>query len=71
MFLSRSGTDKLEVAEVVGHLQRSGASVRVCRVNATDEKAVAEVVSTIQQTMPFRGVVHAAMVLQVGFTTSQ
>ncbi len=70
VFLSRSGADKLEAAEVVDHLQKSGASVRVCRVDATDEKAVTEVVSTIQQKMPIRGVVHAAMVLQVSFTTS-
>ncbi|KAI2041594.1 hypothetical protein LOZ39_001456 [Ophidiomyces ophidiicola] len=66
VFLSRSGTDKREAAEVVAQLQHAGASVQVFRVDASDEKAVAEVVSGIQSETPIRGVVHAAMVLQDG-----
>ncbi|OCL10070.1 putative polyketide synthase [Glonium stellatum] len=66
VFLSRSGADKAEAAEVVSQLQQSGASVHVFRVDASDEKAVAEVVSNVQAKMPIRGVVHAAMVLQDG-----
>ena len=65
MFLSRSGADKYEAAEVVSHLREAGASVEVFRADVGDEKAVAEVVSTVSSTTPVRGVVHAAMVLQV------
>lgn len=65
VFLSRSGADKAEAAEVVSSLQEAGASVQVFRADAGDEKAVANVVSTVSSTTPIRGVVHAAMVLQV------
>ncbi|KAL4895733.1 ketoacyl-synt-domain-containing protein [Aspergillus ambiguus] len=66
VFLSRSGTDKPEAAEVVRHLETDGATVQVFRVDAGNEKAVVEVVSKVQATIPIRGVVHAAMVLQDG-----
>ena len=70
VFLSRSGTDKAEAAEVVAQLLRCGASVQVFRVDAGDEKAVADVVLSVQADTPIRGVVHAAMVLQVRFIPS-
>ncbi|KAF9886588.1 hypothetical protein FE257_011360 [Aspergillus nanangensis] len=66
VFLSRSGADKPEASAVVHQLEQAGASVQVFRADASDEKAVAEVVSTVQAAMPIRGVVHAAMVLQDG-----
>ena len=65
VFLSRSGDDKPEAAEVVFHLREASASVEVFRTDASDEKAVADVVSTVSSTTRIRGVVHAAMVLQV------
>ncbi|PYH99567.1 ketoacyl-synt-domain-containing protein [Aspergillus ellipticus CBS 707.79] len=45
---------------------QAGASVYVFKADASDEKAVETVVATIQATIPIRGVVHAAMVLQDG-----
>ena len=65
MFLSRSGADKPEAAEIVFHLRDAGASVEVFCADAGDEKVVADIVSTVSSKTPIRGVVHAAMVLQV------
>ena len=65
VFISRSGADKPEAAEVVSNLLGAGASVQVFRADAADEKAVADVVSTVSSTTTIRGVVHAAMVLEV------
>ncbi|GKT49652.1 reducing polyketide synthase FUB1 [Colletotrichum spaethianum] len=64
--LSRSGTAKLEAADVVQHLQESGANVDVFCVDASDETAVANVVSTVSAQGSIKGVVHAAMVLKDG-----
>jgi hypothetical protein len=67
VFLSRSGADQPAAAEVVNFLQEAGASVEVFRADAGDETAVANVVSTVSSKTPIRGVVHAAMVLQVRY----
>jgi hypothetical protein len=69
VFLSRSGADKPEAAEVVSSLREAGASVQVFRADAGDEKAVAKVVSSVSSKTPIRGVVHAAMVLQVSYSS--
>jgi len=66
IFLSRSGTAKPEAKEVVDRLTASGASVQVFNVDASDEKAVAEVVHQVSSELPIKGVVHAAMVLRDG-----
>ena len=66
VFLSRSGTAKPEAADVVRRLQEAGADVQVCCVDACDEEAVTGVVAQVASQRPIRGVVHAAMVLQVG-----
>ncbi|KAL9121427.1 MAG: hypothetical protein Q9187_002019 [Circinaria calcarea] len=66
VFLSRSGADKPEAAEVVGSLRKAGASVQIFRADAGDKKAVANVLSIVSSTISIRGVVHAAMVLQDG-----
>lgn len=65
VFLSRSGTAKAEAADVVAQLEQAGASVEVFKVDAADKKAVADVVTSVSSTRPIRGVIHAAMVLQV------
>ncbi|KAL8937353.1 MAG: hypothetical protein Q9216_004470 [Gyalolechia sp. 2 TL-2023] len=65
-FVSRSGADKPEAAQVVDFLERSGASVRVFWADASNEEDVLAVVTDISATKPIRGVVHAAMVLQDG-----
>ncbi|GJC78246.1 reducing polyketide synthase DEP5 [Colletotrichum liriopes] len=66
VFLSRSGTAKPEAADVVQHLQEAGANVDVFCVDASDETAVANVVSTVSAQGSIKGVVHAAMVLKDG-----
>jgi len=64
-FISRSGTDKAEAAQLVESLKRSGASVEVLRADASNLTDVERVVSDLNAISPIRGVVHAAMVLQV------
>ena len=64
-FISRSGTDKAEAAQLVESLKRSGASVKVFRADASNLTDVERVVSDLNAIGPIRGVVHAAMVLQV------
>ncbi|KAI0467334.1 hypothetical protein F4859DRAFT_495046 [Xylaria cf. heliscus] len=65
-FISRSGVDKPEAARLIADIQLSGASTQVLRADASDEKTVAEIVTTLQTQRPIRGVVHAAMVLKDG-----
>jgi NAD(P)-dependent dehydrogenase (short-subunit alcohol dehydrogenase family) len=67
VFLSRSGAAKPEAADLVRHLEESGAHVEVFCVDASDEKAVADVVSTVSAQRSIKGVVHAAMVLKVRY----
>lgn len=64
-FISRSGADKPEAAKVVELIKEAGASAQVFRADATIETDMARVVSAVNTAHPIRGVVHAAMVLQV------
>ena len=64
-FISRSGADKPEAAKVVESLKEEGASAQVFRADAGNEEEVAKVIAEVSATHPIRGVVHAAMVLQV------
>ena len=64
-FISRSGTDKADAAQLVESLKRSGASVEVFRADASKLMDVERVVSDLSAIGPIRGVIHAAMVLQV------
>ena len=64
-FISRSGADKPKAAEVVESIREAGASATVFRADATNTVDVANVVAAVSATHPIRGVVHAAMVLQV------
>ncbi|KAL9028248.1 MAG: hypothetical protein Q9196_003360 [Gyalolechia fulgens] len=66
VFISRSGADKPEAAQVTTSLQEAGASVRVFRADATIEEDVIAVLADVSATHQIRGVVHAAMVLQDG-----
>ncbi|KAK7756196.1 Type I Iterative PKS [Diatrype stigma] len=66
-FISRSGADKPEAARIVAAIERSeGASAKVYRADAADEEAVQQIVLSLQEERPIRGVVHAAMVLKDG-----
>ena len=64
-FISRSGAEKPEAGQVVETLVNAGASVRVFRADASNEKEVADIVAELSASQTIRGVVHAAMVLQV------
>lgn len=46
-------------------MKNTGASVEVYRADVSNEKDVEEVVSAVSARRPIRGVVHAAMVLEV------
>jgi KR domain len=65
-FISRSGADKSEAAEVIKAIHQTGASAQVFRADASCEDDVADVVKKLTAERPIRGVVHAAMVLKVG-----
>ena len=64
-FMSRSGADKPEAAQLVSSIEKRGAFVQVFRADASNYNDVEQVVSAISAAYPLRGVVHAAMVLQV------
>ncbi|KAI0424099.1 hypothetical protein F5Y09DRAFT_154094 [Xylaria sp. FL1042] len=65
-FISRSGIDKPEAARLVADIELSGASTQVVRADASNEKDIARIVSSLQAERQIRGVVHAAMVLKDG-----
>ncbi|KAF7892692.1 uncharacterized protein EAF02_000230 [Botrytis sinoallii] len=60
-FVSRSGLDKLEAAQLVKSLRKEGASVNVYRADAANEKDLSSVIAQESSERPIRGVVHAAM----------
>ena len=64
-FISRSGADKGEAAEVIKAVEEAGATTQVFRADASNEAEVRNVVNTLIKERPIRGVVHAAMVLRV------
>ena len=64
-FIARSGADNPEAAKVVELINDAGAAAQVFRADATNDTDVAKAVSAISAARPIRGVVHAAMVLQV------
>jgi hypothetical protein len=65
VFISRSGTDKLDAKNLVSSLIEAGANVQVFRADASNACEVARIVSEVSLTSSIRGVVHAAMVVQV------
>lgn len=65
-FISRSGASKPEAARVIESIEKCpGTSTRVYRADAADELAVQCIIYSLQAERSIRGVVHAAMVLQV------
>lgn len=67
-FISRSGADKPEAAQVVKGIENQGAVAKVFRADASDEEAVRNIVVSLNAERPIRGAVHAAMVLKVSCT---
>ena len=64
-FISRSGADKSEAAEVIRTIEQAGASAQVFRADASNEAEVRDLVNALKAERPIRGVIHAAMVLRV------
>ena len=64
-FISRSGADKPQAAQVLETLVKEGASVKVFRADVSNQREVADIVAELSASQTIRGVVHAAMVLQV------
>ncbi|KAL8366737.1 hypothetical protein RB595_010546 [Gaeumannomyces hyphopodioides] len=64
VFLSRSGADKPEAAQLIKALQGAGANPSVYRGDAANKQDVERVVAEVSRSRPVKGVVHAAMVLQ-------
>ncbi|CAI7646256.1 unnamed protein product [Penicillium discolor] len=68
-FISRSGDDKPEAAQLTSSLREAGAKPQIFRgdvSNVSDVKNVIEAVTSGPDGKRIRGVVHAAMVLQDG-----
>ena len=64
-FMSRSGADNSEAAEVIRAVEQAGASAKTYRADVSNEAEVRDVVNALMTERPIRGVVHAAMVLRV------
>ena len=64
-FVSRSGVDKPEAAQLVTSLADAGANVDVFRADASDNAEIAKVVAEVSAKHRIAGIVHAAMVLKV------
>lgn len=69
-FISRSGVDKPEAAQAVESITEAGASAQLFRADTTIEMDVAKIVSEVNAASPLRGVVRAAMVLQVSISNT-
>ncbi|KAI0456725.1 lovastatin nonaketide synthase [Xylaria acuta] len=63
-FLSRSGADKPEAAQLIQTIKDAGGMPQVYRGDASSLIDVAEVIRAITSKQRIRGVVHAPMVLQ-------
>lgn len=64
-FILRTGVDKPEAAKLIELIRRSGAFPQVFRGDAGNLSDVTRAVKEITKQRPIKGVVHAAMVLQV------
>jgi len=64
-FISRSGTDSPSAALLVKNIQAQGVEVTVLRCDITSKTDTERVLSQIDPKYPIRGVVNAAMVLDV------
>ena len=65
IFVSRSGTDNPEAAALVESIRLLGAHVQILRADITSKTQLQRAMMDINPNLPIRGVVNAAMVLQV------
>lgn len=66
MFISRSGADKLEAAQLIDSITKAGAIPQVFYGDASNDDDVSRVIEAVTRERKIKGVVHAAMVLEVG-----
>ena len=64
-FMSRSGIDKASAANLVDSIQALGVETTILRADVTSRAQVEAAIKGINTRFPIRGVVNAAMVLQV------
>lgn len=67
VFISRSGADKPEAAQLIESISKAGAIPQVFYGDASNADDVSRVVETVTRERKIKGVVHAAMVLEVSF----
>ena len=65
IFVSRSGATQPKAAQTVELAEKAGASVQVFQADGGNESDMRAIVARVMKERPIRGVVHAAMVLQV------
>lgn len=68
---SRSGTRSRDAAAIIEELEALGANVNVVACDASDGKALADLLGRVGSHRPLRGVVHAAGVLDDGMIAAQ
>ena len=69
-FISRSGADKSEASQLIESITKAGAVPQVFRGDASNLGDVSRVVGAVTAERRIRGVVHAAMVLQVSSSST-
>lgn len=64
-FISRSGAEKPEAAQLIETITKAGAVAQVFHGDASSVSDVSRVIETVTAERRIRGLVHAAMVLEV------
>lgn len=67
-FISRSAADKPEAAQLIETITKDGAVPQVFRGDVSNVSDVSRVIKIVTSERSIKGVVHAAMVLEVGFS---
>ena len=68
VFLSRSGADKPEAAQLIDSIKKAGAIPQVFHGDASNADDVFRVVESVTRERKIKGVVNAAMVLEVSYS---
>ena len=66
-FISRSRADKPEAAQLIETMTKAGAVAQVFRGDASNVNDVSRAIKTVTSERRIKGLVHAAMVLEVSF----
>ena len=63
-FISRSGADKPEAAQLIAKITKAGAVPQVFHGDVSNVSDVTRVIEEITSKRPIKGLVHAAMILE-------